>query len=369
MKSLLSSTFLILSLTGLALTTGCDRNSSSTAGISTSESISTFQTLHEISERLYDGGGVWGSAQAGYRMALRDSYWRGDVYGFLGEDNTLYATRAAEVTDYLLLAQSQGGSGVFGFPADAENPEFGLKVQQAMEACPSCIQNGWIISLPEDYIAELYYDHGYALATLAQRYLQTQDAQLLPAINLAAEWTLNKPLTGNINYLSALSKGLSYAYQATNNPAYLNKAMELHEVGIFPFLNEEGEAIDAHNAQLEYHGFIVSGLVALRQALPSDFEEIDFRNELDRILELSTQKMAERGLTEPGGYGLTWPGTNLQAWHELSLYRSLSQDEVKARDRAIALIEGYQDDIENETDLFRQRKAVYVNFFVGFYQD
>lgn len=368
MKSLLSPTLLTLSIAALALTTGCDRNRSTTDNVSINESVSIFQTLHQTSESLYDGGGVWGSTQAGYRMALRDSYWRGDVYGFLSEVNTLYATRAAEVTDYLLLAQSQGGSGVFGFPADPENPEFGSKVQQAMETCPSCIQNGWIISLPEDYITELYYDHGYALSTLAQRYLQTQDAQLLPAINLAAEWTLDKPSTSNINYLSALSKGLSYAYLATNNPTYLNKAIELHEIGILPFLNGEGEAMDSHNAQLEYHGFIVSGLVALRQALPSDFEDTAFKNNLDYILALSTRRMAERGLTEPGDYGVTWPGTNLQAWHELSLYRSLNPDEVKAKDRAIALIEGYQDDIKNETDLFRQRKALYANFFVGFYQ-
>lgn len=362
----LSLIFLALLLCGCGGSGGAGSNSSQQSSDEPTSSV--FPFFQGWSESIYDGDGSWGRTHYGYRMALRDSYWRADVYGFLAARNDLpavvYAQRADAVLQYLLTVQSQGGTGVFGFPADVANPEFGSRVQQAIDTCPSCIHNGWIISLPGSDIAELYYDHGYALVSLVRAYERTHDASLLSPMTSAADWILDKPLTTNINYLSALSKGLCYAYRATGDSRYLDRAVELHVQGILPFLNENGEATDAHNARLEYHGFIVSGLIALRQSLPADHALIA---QLDQTLAAAVARMASRDLQENGDYGVTWPGTNLLAWYELSLYRPLSSEEKVAVARILALIEGYVDDIGSETDPYRFQKALYSNFFVGFY--
>ncbi len=66
-----------------------------------------------------------------------------------------------------------------------------------------------------------------------------------------------------MNYLSALSKGLSAANLATEDVRYLDTAIALHLNDIIPNQLAAGYWNDAHNQRLEYHGFIVSGLIAL----------------------------------------------------------------------------------------------------------
>ena len=329
--------------------------------------VDEFARLHAASEGLYDGGGSWGSRRHGYRMPLRDVAWRAEVYAELarrggGAPGDLYQQRAAEAVGHLLAAQEQGGSGVFGFPADVQNPEFGNIVRSALKSCPACARGGWIVSLPGRHVSELYYDHGHALAAVARVNGLTADQKLLPAIRRAADWALDKPLTANINYLSSLSLGLSGAFRATGDPRYLERAVDLHRRGILPFIDASGAAKDPHNAKLEYHGFIVSGLADLLAVLP---EGHPYRTVTARALDAATAHMAARGLVEPGAYGVTWLGTNLSAWHRVAALRPLRPDEAAARDRARALVRTALPRIEAERDPFRLRKALYSYFAVG----
>ena len=326
-----------------------------------------FEPLHAASEALYDGNGSWGCKRHGWRMPLRDAAWRADVYGALAQrggqvQGEVYRRRAAEAIGYLLRAQAEGGTGVFGFPADVRHPEFGSKVAQVMQRCPACVHQGWIITLPAGDVAELYYDHGHALAAVARAYQRTGNPALLPAVRQGADWALDQPLTRNVNYLSSLSKGLSLAWRATGDARYLERAVALHRQGILPLIGPSGDALDPHNAQLEYHGFIVSGLVALRQALPGGHA---FVGEADRALALTAARMAERGQTEAAPFPATWPGTNLQAWQELGALRPLSAPEAAARERAVALIRDALPRLLGEGDALRLRKALYSYFFVG----
>lgn len=327
----------------------------------------TFARLHAASEAIYDGAGSWGSRQHGYRMPLRDVAWRAEVYAELAQRGQgplvpLYRQRAVEAAEYLLLAQRQGGTGVFGFPADVQNPEFGAIVRSALKSCYSCASGTWIVTLPERYVSELYYDHGHALAAVVRVHELSGDPALLAAIRRAADWALDKPLVANVNYLSSLSIGLSSAWRATGDARYLDKAVDLHRRGILPFIGHLGDAKDAHNARLEYHGFIVSGLAALHAALP---EQHAYREVIVRALDATTARMAARGLQEPGAYGATWPGTNLAAWHRVAALRPLRSDEARARDRARALILAVLPRIQAERDGFRLRKALYSYFAVG----
>ncbi|CAG1013102.1 hypothetical protein BURC_00341 [Burkholderiaceae bacterium] len=329
--------------------------------------VEEFVRLHAASERIYDGDGSWGSRRYGYRMPLRDVAWRAEVYADLarraeGAPASLYKQRAAEAVGHLLAAQEQCGSGVFGFPADVQNPEFGGIVRAALTSCPSCARGAWIVSLPGRHVSELYYDHGHALAAVVRVHELTADQKLLPAIRRAADWALDKPLTANVNYLSSLSLGLSSAFRATGDPRYLDMAVDLHRRGILPFIGASGAAKDPHNAKLEYHGFIVSGLANLLAVLP---EGHPYRTVTARALDATTAHMAARGLAEPGAYGATWPGTNLMAWQRVAALRPLRADEAAARDRARALIRAALPRIEAERDPFRLRKALYSYFAVG----
>lgn len=351
-------------------TAGSSGHTAASSGATSRSAVadSAFGYLHERSESIYDGDGAWGATSYGYRMALRDSYWRGEVYGHLAgwdvASATLYRKREREVVQFLLDAQRDGGTGVFGFPDDTANPEFGSIVRELRHRCPDCIRNGWVVSLPGDKVAELYYDHGYALTALARSYQRSRDDALVEPIRRAADWSLDKPSTANVNYLSALSKGLCHAYAVTKDARYLDRAVALHETGILPKLDASGQARDEHNARLEYHGFIVSGLIALRQVLPSGHR---LAGPLDRALSASVARMAERDLSESAGYGVTWPGTNLLAWHELAALRPLVADEQAAVDRILALIGGYVARIRSESTPFRVQKALYTYFPAGLF--
>ena len=333
-----------------------------------------FHRFHEMSEALYDGmgSGTWGIGAYGYRMALRDSYWRADVYGRLGKKAfrhaNVFSQRQKEVVAYLMNAQAIANTGVFPFPADVNNPEFGREIGYIIDHCAECVRDGWIYTLPGQNIDKLYYDHGYALTTLARFFIDhgQTDSEALRSIRAAADWILDKPVSDNINYNSALIKGLSYAYKATGDERYRARARELHRHGVYPgFIGASGlqaYAADDHNARLEYHGFIVSGMIALISILDSSDE---YYEPLMSHLEMTLSHMANENRVENGSFGETWPGTNLLAWYELHEYRDLRQNELAAVTRIVSLIEGYVGNMENETDPFRLQKALYSYFFLG----
>lgn len=276
--------------------------------------IDPFNRLHRLSESIYNGSGIWGDSQYGYRMALRDSYWRADVYGSRGD--RLSQQRAAEAIDYLL--STQHSSGVFGFPADTRNPEYGATVTAVQNAYPQGIVDGYVVDIPGGDISELYYDHGYALTAVARAYLRTRDAGLLTAINDAATWCLDKPLTANINYLSALIKGLCAAYDCTADTDYIAHAVTLHDSVVAGMT--DGQADDAHNAQLEYHAFICSGMIALADQLGSEPDG------MDAAIDVLTSRCA----SESANSSSTWPGMAAITWRELLQYRALTVGERNA---------------------------------------
>ena len=325
------------------------------------QEISSFSWFHRWSEQFYDGQGVWGVNSFGYRMALRDSYWRADVYGV-----TNHSQRELEVISYLIQSQVTAGTGVFPFPADENNPEFGSIVARVKSDCPECITDGWLFTLPGQLMEELYYDHGYALASVARYYLRSGNVDVLSSINAAADWILDKPISNNINYNSALIKGLSYAYHATGHERYRDHAKLLHQHGVYPGFLEGGVvqpvANDDHNAQLEYHGFIVSGMIALVSILDASD---DFYDPVLAHLNLMLAYMGQQNLQEEGAYGETWPGTNLIAWYELSQLRPLTVSEQEAVVRIALLIDSYIDDIANEANSFVYQKALYSYFILG----
>lgn len=323
-----------------------------------------FVQLHTLSEQLYDGNGSWGYAKTGYRMALRDSAWRAEVYGNIADISPLYHQRAIEAANYLVKAQQEGSSGVFGMPADLKNPEFGSRIQQVTQHCPNCIHNGWIISLPDKHMTELYYDHGFALSSLVNTYMRSGDTKWLTAIRQGADWAMGKAPTDNINYLSTLSKGLSLAASATGDQQYLERAVYLQQHYILPNLTVEGEARDKHNTRLEYHAFIVSGLVALRQSLPTTHT---FSSKLDQALSATTARLTMRSLKDPATDKDSWPGAVLMAWHDIASLRSLTTSELQSLNRALTLASRQVRTATLSKNVFHKQKSLYINFSIGYF--
>lgn len=279
-----------------------------------------YSTLHSLSEELYDGAtnGTWGETAFGYKMALRDIYWRIEAYHLLGIADASspqeYFERRDEALKYLKSIQIiEGDKGVWGVPADDNNPEFGTLLQQIEVENPEYFSNGFLYTLKGDDISHLYYDHGRTLTTFCKVFLDTQDDELLPFIERGANWILDKPAVNNVNYNSAVIEGLSFAYRVTQKQAYLDKAITMTRKKVISQANSNGSFGDPHNQEAWYHGFIVSGFVALKQALPANHS---FNTTLD--LHLSNALEYLENVTDQGSpYAFQWPAINARVWSEV----------------------------------------------------
>lgn len=226
----------------------------------------------------------------------------------------MYVARRDEALEYLKRVQIiEGDQGVWGIPADANNPEFGSLIQDIKAVHPEYFENGFLYTLEGDDISHLYYDHGRTLTAFSKVYLDTHDEGLLPFIERGANWILDKPAVHNVNYNSAVIEGLSFAYRVTQTKDYLDKAVNMTQEAVISQSNDNGSFGNAHNQEAWYHGFIVSGLVALKQALPASHE---FNPVLEFHLSNAITYLEES--TDQGSpYAFQWPGINARVWSEI----------------------------------------------------
>jgi hypothetical protein len=326
-----------------------------------------------LSEELYDGpaNGTWGESAFGYKMALRDIYWRIEAYHLLGTHDPSspqeYLERRDEALEYLKSIQIiEDNMGVWGVPADFNNPELGTLLQQIEAEHPEYFLNGFLYTLEGEHVSHLYFDHGRTLTTFCKVYLDTQDDTLLPFIERGANWILDKPAVDNVNYNSAVIEGLSYAYRVIQNQSYINKAIVMTEEKVISQANSNGSFGNAHNQQAWYHGFIVSGFVALKQAIPTEHV---FNSKLD--FHLNNALVYLENTTDQGSpYEFQWPGINARVWSEVEVLSTMGRwPALNSNQRdayANCLYQTMQGEInpENETGFYRQ-KALYHFIQIG----
>jgi hypothetical protein len=257
-------------------------------------------------------------------------------------------------------------SGTWGVPADYNNPEFGSLLQLIEAQHPEYFSNGFLYTLQGDDISQLYYDHGRTLTAFCKVFLDTQNDELLPFIERGANWILDKPAVNNVNYNSAVVEGLSFAYGITQTQTYLDKAIAMTQDKIISQANPNGSFGDTHNQEPWYHGFIVSGLVALKQALPSDH---DFNPLLDT--HLSQALIYLENVTKQGSpYEFQWPGINARVWSELEdlsaagRWPALTSNQIDAYANCLYQTVHGEINPENETGFYRQ-KALYHFIQIG----
>ena len=302
-----------------------------------------------------DGDGPVAQNSAVSRNMLRHYSERADGYGELSLSETyqslsaLFRQRADENIAYLVRAQREGGTGVFGIP---DGPNTDTQFDARIKAIHAqydldmrtngrsdiVFNNGWIVALSPKDIPDLYYDHGVALTSVARAYQRTGDASLLPVIRAAANWALDKPMTSNVNFLTTLIRGLSSAYGVTGDQRYLDRAVTLFKEGVFPnqikLGDNAGQWNDPHNALPVYHGLIVTGLLGLRESLPNNDPKYQQASTLlDQSLELAIGWMKNYDLSSATKFDSQGNGgrfTHALAWWELSRSRALTPDEEAA---------------------------------------
>lgn len=242
------------------------------------------------SKSYYDNGtGHFGQEEFGYRNVLNECYLRFDGYQMMQNTNFEHSQWVKDVNlsfiEYYKIIADTIGTGVWGFPADTNHPEFGDGFQHEINAGNS--RGGWIYELSGEIgsKAGIYYVHGQVLSDISKTYLRYRDNTLLKYIEEGANWIIERNYRkGNVNYFAAALKGLSYAYEATKDEeikvqalAYLSAILETQ--------NENGSFGGLHDQEAGYHGITLSCMAVARKYLPE--------TELPANFDLALQKAKE----------------------------------------------------------------------------
>jgi hypothetical protein len=199
--------------------------------------------------------------------------------GLEGADRGLDMAR--EAADFLVWAQTEGGTGVYPFPfarsvnmRDKAFAAAGRYVEKAEREgkLDQVIRNGWLIEDSGD--GGLQFDNGEAGISMLELYECTHDEKYLRSAIKAADWAMSRPLVKNWNYNSFSVGLLAKAYEVTRERKYLDSAKHKALIGVIPGQLTSGPRagrwFDAHNARPAYHYIMLRALARLAAAMPND---------------------------------------------------------------------------------------------------
>lgn len=208
---------------------------------------SCFEKVHEASEGVYHGGGVWGESVLGegYPPMYRNTAWRmiGYANALKAEDNALYRQRLEEGGEYLLKEQQENGSYLWWCYETHGHPD----------------------------THHLLYCTANPGVAMLEVYRLTGDERYLEASARAADWAVGHGISQNNNYNSFAVWHLCEHYRETGEEKYLEAAVYRNREGAFPRQLPNG-AWAGHNAWIFYHAIIVRGFAALYGVLPDGHE-------------------------------------------------------------------------------------------------
>jgi hypothetical protein len=114
-----------------------------------------------------------------------------------------------------------------------------------------------------------FFCSGYGALPLVMAHEMIQYPGALDAVKRAGDWTLDKPLTGNVNYDLFAMWFLPQLYRLTGEEKYLDSAIWRTEGAAFDGQNPGG-AWPGHNLSHGYHAIILLGMASLYRELPPD---------------------------------------------------------------------------------------------------
>lgn len=190
-----------------------------------------------------------------------------------------HLARARRAGDYLLQVQADSGSGVFGFPlnADLNSPNGRLAERFIAEVkrrkvLDQVTRGGWIIDDLSE--GDLNYDNGLAGQALIALGEATGDARYIDAAVRAGEWATRRPIVANFNYNGFSAALLADLFRITGDRKWLDTAAELviHGVlsGQWRHGPEGGSWIDPHNKRLVYRYIMIGQMADVLRAMPAD---------------------------------------------------------------------------------------------------
>ena len=187
---------------------------------------------------------------------------------------------AREAGDFLVWAQSQGGTGVFPFPAvrgvirDKAFVAADRFLAQAEREgrLADVVRNGWAVDDRTD--GGLQFDHGEAGVAMFELYEATREKTYLTSAQWAADWAEKRPIARNWNYNSFSVSLLAEAFRVTGERRYFDAAVRKTLLGVLPgqLLDgpHAGRWVDAHNARPAYHYLMMRALAQLAAVMPKD---------------------------------------------------------------------------------------------------
>ncbi|MCX6953361.1 MAG: hypothetical protein NTV51_14505 [Verrucomicrobia bacterium] len=187
---------------------------------------------------------------------------------------------AREAGDFLRWAQTQGGTGVFPFPAvrgvsrDKAFVAAGRFLERAERdgRLAEAVHQGWAIDDLGD--GGLQFDNGEAGVAMFELSEATHDEACLKSARQAADWAAARPLARNWNYNSFSVYLLAEAFRVTGERRYLDAALRKALLGVIPGQLTDGPRagrwVDAHNARPAYHYIMLRALALLASVTPKD---------------------------------------------------------------------------------------------------
>jgi len=159
-----------------------------------------------------------------------------------------------------------------------------------------------------------FYSTGYGALPLVMGHEILKHPGALEAARRAGDWTLDKPLTGNVNYDLFAMWFLPQLYRLTGEEVYLESAIWRTEGAAFDG-QTPGGAWPGHNLSFGYHGIILLGLATLYRELPEDHPfRARLRERLIMAANFAASLIADSGLCYFGweynrlGFFVDWEG-------------------------------------------------------------
>jgi len=227
-----------------------------------------FDAAHAEVQAVANGDGSYG---AGYGPTTRES---SADKAALALNRPLVRHTASAVMAYLVACKSGRGE------LYADFARAGLDYLMARDQHKSGAFIWWGTAEGVVNDSDSFYATGYGALALVMGHEILQHPGALDAARRAGDWTLDKPLTGNVNYDLFAMWFLPKLFRLTGDERYLDSAIRRTEGAAFDGQNPGG-AWPGHNLSFGYHGIILLGLATLYRELPKAHA---FRSRLEERL-------------------------------------------------------------------------------------
>ncbi|MDP7131835.1 MAG: hypothetical protein QF437_15165, partial [Planctomycetota bacterium] len=261
-----------------------------------------FELAHEEVQALANGNGSYGK---GYEMLVPNE----DEPAAETRENPLVRTTASIAMGYMLAGEVWGNEEYTGFARAALN--YLLSHDQHESGAFLYWGMGEEERLNDQ---DNFYCTGYGALPFVMAHEMLQCPRALDVLKRAGDWTLDKPLTGNVNYDLFAMWFLPQLYRLTGDEKYLDSAIWRTEGAAFDGQNPGG-AWPGHNLSHGYHAIILLGMASLYRELPDDHP---FRSRLHTRLVMAAHfgaaMFSEEGSSYYGweynrrGFHVDWEG-------------------------------------------------------------